>query len=787
MVDTVIRLFESTATEFTTNGLGVLSSAIKCEVVEERNGEFELTMEYPIDGNRYSELALRRLIVAKPNPFDDPQPFRIYNITKPMNGRVTVAAEHISYDLTGYVVRPFTASRVDDALIQMRAKSVTTCPFELETDKVTSAEMKVNVPTSMRALLGGTEGSILDLYGPGEYKFDKFRVDFMSSRGANNGVTIRYGKNLIDLEQEENCAAVYTHVMPYWYSEEDGLFQGNPVSTGGTFNYTRIMPLDLTDKFEEKPTSVSALTQAAQQYIQNNKPGVPKVSINVSFIQLAQSEEYKYYRLLEAVRLCDTVTVEFPKLGVSATSKCIKTTYNVITGKYISLELGEARSNLSATIEKQSAEIAKNSVENNMPIIKAAIDKATKLITGGLGGYVILHSSSNGDTPDELLVLDSQSGGEISQATKVWRFNSGGLGHSSNGYNGPFGLALTEDGEIISDRLTVSSALAQKIRGGILAMGGTTAEGSFGDGIIQVYDANDVLIGQFSSSGVDLYRGAIRLDKTNNSLIEVPLNSAGSYELTISPFSGFKIEEPGSASSSSTGDGAKLYIDYQNNYYDAAGSVKTCNLYTSVQKGSYDYSAALQPGVLDLMNNTLRSGNWEQRRQISFNLDNGEYGIDVFSPTPFRQLIWQWSTGNVYNSGTKSRLMSTEDYNTRALYCYETPSPMFGDIGEGTIGDDGSCYISFDPIFAETINTANYQVQLQKYGQGNCWVSERTGSYFIVEGTPGLSFGWEVKAKQADQSNRRLDLLNLEAEVRSEDYGQLAIEHITQIKEERAA
>lgn len=784
MVDTVIRLFESTATEFTTNGLGVLSSAIKCEVVEERNGEFELTMEYPIDGNRYSELALRRLIVAKPNPFDDPQPFRIYSITKPMNGRVTVAAEHISYDLTGYVVRPFTASRVDDALIQMHANSIMNCPFNFDTNKGTSGDMKVVVPTSMRALLGGTEGSILDVYGPGEYKFDEFDVYFYASRGADRGVTIRYGKNLTDLEQEENCAAVYTAVFPYWYSEEEGLMVlSSPISTGGTYNYNRILPLDLTDKFEAMPND-SALRQAAVQYIQNNNLGVPKVSINVSFIQLAQSEEYKNYRLLEEVRLCDTVTVEFPKLGVSATSKCIKTTYNVITGKYISLELGEARSNLSSTIEKQSAEIAKNSVENNMPIIKAAIDKAAKLITGGLGGYVILHSSSNGNTPDELLVLDSQSGGEISQATKVWRFNSGGLGHSSNGYNGPFGLALTEDGEIVSDKLTVSSALASKIRGGLLALGGTTAQTSFGDGMMQVYDANDVLIGQFSSAGIDMYHGNIRLD--NDSSIEVPLESTGTHPLTlyINPFNGFMI---GSYYDSQGANPASMYIDKDAHYFPSAGTTYVPvirNHYSGTSYGYYTYvfPNALQIGRQHLINNDY----WNEDTTLFLSVD-GSYGVEFQRPNAGSYLRWRWDNGAVYVSGTKSRLMSTKDYSKRSLYCYETPSPMFGDIGEGVIGDDGACYISFDPIFAETINTANYQVQLQKYGQGDCWVSERTSSYFIVEGTPGMSFAWEVKAKQADTPNMRLDLIDLEAEVTTEDYGQLAIEHITQIKEERAA
>lgn len=780
MVDTVIRLFESTATEFTTNGLGVLSSAIKCEVVEERNGEFELTMEYPIDGHKYSELALRRLIVAKPNPFDDPQPFRIYSITKPMNGRVTVAAEHISYDLSGYVVRPFTAGRVDDALIQMHASSITNCPFNFDTDKTTSAEMKVVVPTSMRALLGGTEGSILDVYGPGEYKFDEFDVYFYASRGADRGVTIRYGKNLTDLEQEENCAAVYTAVFPYWYSEEDGLMAlSSPISTGGTYNYNRILPLDLTDKFEAKPND-SALRQATVQYIQNNNLGVPKVSINVSFIQLAQSEEYKNYRLLEEVRLCDTVTVEFPKLGVSATSKCIKTTYNVITGKYISLELGEARSNLSATIEKQSAEIAKNSVENNMPVIKAAIDKATKLITGGLGGYVILHSTSNDDTPDELLILDSQSGGVLEDAIKVWRWNSGGLGFSDSGKDGPFGLALTADGEIVSDKLTVSSALASKIKGGLLTLGGSV-DGDFGDGMMQVYDANDVLIGQFYSGGIELYRGDINLDTYSS--IRIPLELSSSYTMLINGYDGFLISDDVDDISLAS---SIMRIDRENTYapyHSQSVSAEVPSLYSKLNiYSNVYYTGYFKPYECDF---SLWSSTGNDRRAI---FGVGSSGFNLESISSGTWINWDYSSGIIHTSGSKGRTMVTEDYSIRALYCYETPTPMFGDFGEGIIGEDGLCYISFEPIFAETINTEKYYVQLQKYGDGDCWVIERTGGYFIVKGTPGLSFGWEVKAKQKNSTYMRLDPYKRDdVEITTEDYGQLAIEHITQIKEERAA
>lgn len=139
---------------------------------------------------------------------------------------------------------------------------------------------------------------------------------------------------------------------------------------------------------------------------------------------------------------------------------------------------------------------------------------------------------------------------------------------------------------------------------------------------------------------------------------------------------------------------------------------------------------------------------------------------------------------NIVTTGTKNRLVETTDYGDRLLYCYETPTPMFGDIGEGTIAEDGKCYIWLDPVFAQTINNNGYQVFLQKYGKGECYVTERKSNYFVVEGDAGLSFGWELKAKQSDYEMRRLDAF-IEQPSISNNYGNDAIEHIKEIQQER--
>ena len=504
MVDSLIRLFESTATSFQTNGLGGLSEALKCEVVEERNGSFELEMEYHISGRRYSDLKLRRIIVAKPNPYSEPQPFRIYDISKPINGLVTIKAEHISYDMSGYPVSPFSVSDVKAAISNTQSNAIVSHPFKLSTDMSASGEFTILKPVSMRSLLGGSSESILESYGgDGEYEFNGFNVILHQNRGTNRGVTIRYGKNMTDLKQEESCSNVYTAVYPFWYSDEWGMIElpEKTLKTAGTYDYTRILPLDLSNEWEnsyewdDQYPSEDEIRELAQNYVDKNNIGVPIVSLTVSFEQLSQTKEYEMMALLETVRLCDTVNVEFPLLGVSATSKCIKTTYNAITNKYISIELGESQSTLSDTVSEQSQTIKKQPTQTFM---EKAIQTATQLISGGLGGYVVIRSSSGGKYPDEILIMDDPN---IEKATKVWRWNKGGLGYSPTGYNGPYTTAITQDGSIVADFINTGHLTASIIKGGTLTVGGFDNT----NGNIEVRDAKNNLLVQMSVQGLKFY------------------------------------------------------------------------------------------------------------------------------------------------------------------------------------------------------------------------------------------------------------------------------------------
>jgi phage minor structural protein len=336
------RLYPPTAAAWDTNGLGALSDCISCVVEETLNGPFELEMQYRLNGLHYADITLRSLIMSKPNPTARPQPFRVYKISRPINGVVTINAQHLSYDLSGIVIEPFNAPSLASALEGMKTNAVTENPFEYETDKTVISDFVVAYPSSARSLVAGQRGSLLDTYG-GELEFDRYQVKLWAHRGEDNGVTIRYGKNMTDVSQEEDGSGVYTGVYPYWYSEEEGSADlgSSYVPVEGEFDFTRILLLDLTEEFENKPTA-EELTQKAQEYISNHDPGVPTISTTVSWYQ---SKDF-----VENVNLGDVVGVYFSRLGISAKAKVVKTRYNALQNRYESVDIGSVRSSIAGTI-----------------------------------------------------------------------------------------------------------------------------------------------------------------------------------------------------------------------------------------------------------------------------------------------------------------------------------------------------------------------------------------------------------------------------------------------------
>ena len=142
-------LYPASEKEFATNGLGMLSDAIDVTVEETLNGSFELEMVYPVKGIHFADIAKRSIILAKPDPMTDSQPFRVYRITKPLSGKVKVYARHIAYDTKGITVRPFSVDGAALALQGLKDYSATDCPFDFHTDKTATGTLTVKVPTAI--------------------------------------------------------------------------------------------------------------------------------------------------------------------------------------------------------------------------------------------------------------------------------------------------------------------------------------------------------------------------------------------------------------------------------------------------------------------------------------------------------------------------------------------------------------------------------------------------------------------------------------------------------------
>ena len=457
------RLYPENETNFESNGLGPLSDALACTVEENRNGAFELSMEYPVTGVLFDELKHGSIIFAPPNDSSEPQPFRVYGKSTPLSGVVTVRAKHISYQLSHIPVSPFTAGSCAAALQGLKTNAVEPCPFDFWTDKETVAAFTVKEPASARSLLGGVAGSVLDVYG-GEYEFDRYTVKLHKARGTDSGVVIAYGKNLVDIDQEESIENTITGVYPY-YKDTDGNVLELPekvVSSASAHNfpYPRTVPLDCSQEWQETP-SVEQLRAYASAYVEKEGIGVPTVSLKVSFVPLWQTEEYKAIAPAERLNLCDIATVRFEKLGVNARAKVVQTVYDVLAGRYESVTLGEASTNLADTIVAQDKAI---NAKADTSDLEAAAASASAWITGNKGGYVVLRRNADGQ-PYELLIMDKPT---IEEATKVWRFNKSGLGYSSTGYNGTYGLAMTQDGQIVADYITTGTLSANLLRAGVL-------------------------------------------------------------------------------------------------------------------------------------------------------------------------------------------------------------------------------------------------------------------------------------------------------------------------------
>lgn len=537
-------LFSKTATTYTSNGLGRLSDAHSCTIEEELNGTYELELKIGMDSELYSDIQLQSVIQAYNG--ESVQLFDVYKISRPINGIVTVNARHVRYRLNKSVVMPFTistsSSACASALAGLNSNAVEPTGFTFSTDVTTASSYTQKLPSSIGERLAGVEGSILDQFG-GQYEFDNFNVILHNHRGnLFTNVTLKYGKNLTDLKQEQNIANTLVGVVPYW-TDADGTevvtIDEKAVYSSNASQYPRkmIAPHDFSQLWETAPTK-AALKSAAQAYVSQTGFGVPKVSIKISFVLLSETEEYKDIAPLEQLHLGDTVTVIFEELGVANEAQIVSYKYDVLREKYISMEVGSLQSNLATTLNDEAAKTVQSIDFAGTKILREAnataqeaINNATAWLTNS-NGYVVAVKNNDGSWK-ELLFMNTP---DTSTATNVLRINNNGIGFSTTGVSGPYTNAWTIDGKLVASfiKTGILSDLAGKfslnMSTGALNMKDGTFKGTINGSTINLgtYNSVDGNLNVYNSSGVKLF------DITKNGFKGYAPNSNGVYTYDIS-------------------------------------------------------------------------------------------------------------------------------------------------------------------------------------------------------------------------------------------------------------
>ena len=848
----MIRIYDREENNFNHNGLGILKDSLTCYVEEELNSIYELYLEYPIYGVKTSLIKEENILQAStPQGY---QLFRIYKVVKDLNV-LKVYARHIFYDLADNFIEDIFIQGQNGSGALDEILSKTQYPHKFRgissVSKISNSSfMRKNV---VEVLLDvGQENCYLNKWG-GELVRDNFDIKFYTQRGEERGVAIRYGKNLLGIEEELDMSTVATRIIPLG---SDGLLLPEKYVDSSYINkyahpkirkveFNQIKAQKEGEQQQDKEAlpleeAYEALRRAVIQLYNVDRIDIPKVNYKVDFLELSKTEEYKDYKILERVWLGDTVTIKHNKIGIDIKAKVIKYKWNSILNRYEELELGNFKNSFVDVVSKVENTI-KNELEGlETSVLDKAKEKATELINNGLGGYVL-------KTRDEILIMDTDN---INTATKVWRWNKNGLGYSSTGYKGKYGLAMTADGAIVADFITVGVLNGLLLKAGSVKANAISQEytRTIEDKITGVKNtltqefkvADGELSSKISDTKQDL-QGNINavsntLTQTTNSLTSKITDTKSDLQGNINIVSNTLTQTANSLTSKiNSTDGRLSQIKQDLNGVsiiasNASGTANNANstansaLNVANNKVDKDRLVSLinvSPESIKIRSNKLDLQGYATFSDLSgngrtvingSNITTGYISADRISGGTIaginidgariightyincadlisgkvvagagiggtsRNLICYGdaeisnkihsdsiATGEIYcNSisinGSKNCLQETKIYGKRLINAYETAGYYFGDLGFGVI-ENGECIIHIDEIFQECVNTnIAYHVFTQAYN-GEITSIERYPNYFIVKGTDGTEFSWELKAKRIGYEHHRLEVV----------------------------
>lgn len=461
-------LYEAGEEQFKTQGIGRLSDVLVGSVKRRINGFYELRMTYPITGAFASDLKPLRMLYASHDDTGECEPFEIYSVSKPSSGKIEVLAWHNYYRLGKIVARPFYGESIQTALMAFKNAAMTDCPFTFESDVTTAGRLEFDRPVAMQSIMGGIEGSFLDVYG-GEWDFNNFACYLRSRIGSDKDVTIRYGKNLLMGQNKRDTTNLWSGIVPFWYKDGEGLvyYDGiikSPIAS--SLPHDMVVAVDASQAFESKPTAEQLLAWG-QNYVNNNaKKAIPQ-SITVSFVNLAQTEEYEEYKRLERLSLGDGVKAFYEDLDIEGNARIVETDWDFVNDKYNKMVLGEVRANFAKNVSSTLKETTSNILRQvpSKAWFESELDQATKRITGATGGRKVDLFDSQG-RPNGTVFIDTDT---IETATKGMLINYEGIGFSTDIPNWNFNSAWTIDGTLDMQNINVIHMRANIIKAGILA------------------------------------------------------------------------------------------------------------------------------------------------------------------------------------------------------------------------------------------------------------------------------------------------------------------------------
>lgn len=578
---------------------------------------------------------------------------------------------------------------------------------------------------------------------------------------------IRLGENLLDYSDNIDMTQIATVVIPLGQKLEKSAVEGldtrltiESVNNGKDYlvseaadTYGKISATVIFDNV----TTASKLLSKGKTYLSDTQ--FANLVISLKAFDLSWIEEQDRFKLNYDVQV-----ISKPH-GLDKWMPIAKQTFNLWNPENDTLELGiSQKKTLTARTATTYTEVlaAIESITPASSILESAKKNATALITSAMGGYVY-------KTTSELYIMDSNV---PEKAKRVWRWNINGLGFSSTGINGTYGLAMTMDGQIVADFITSGGMSASRIHGGVFKAGGKNN----GDGKIEIYDAEGTLIAELGVTGLDVKKGKIKGVSFNDTSDNFYVTEKGYMHAADGDIGGLKIGQ--NSIYSDREDGTSI----SSTSVIGGGSVLSSSgiqSYTSTSKLVSSDGYGLKASGADIVpvgSPTLGSRGNEWQTMYAQYVWAGGLGLQTHkNDYGDGDAVIE---GSLTVEGTKSRAVNTRNFGKRKLHAYETPTPMFGDVGDGVIDETGTCYVSIDDVFFETVSDCKYQVFLQAYGEGSCYVGEMNNLYFIVKGSPGLKFAWEIKAVQIDANLIRLEAFEKEDVINNLTGLQLYVEDI---------